>query len=349
MTLEIEHDIGLFCLGPECARPIYAKGLCEAHYAQKRKHPDRELRPLQQKLTSDQAVAFMLNRGFKPYGPFPGVTRPWPGECLAHGHKGKPRLIDVRNRNQGSCNECGIKETANKNRLDSSEAISVMKEKGYEPLEAFTDTKTPWRCRHECGDIVSPSYSNVAQGFGGCDRCGQAAKAQKQRKPKAGMTLKEVFPHVAAEAHGWDPKTSTPSSGDAREWKCSTPGCGHVWTATVNSRTANGSGCSRCAKHGIDYGAPGFFYVVTGDDYVKCGIANANRIDSRLKDHRRSQFNLQNVLARVFFEVTRDAADLERKWRDFVVESPYRVGNTKEYVLFHDDAVSFALALAACK
>jgi hypothetical protein len=34
------------CAGPECGRPAWAKGLCHAHYLQRRRHPETPLRPL---------------------------------------------------------------------------------------------------------------------------------------------------------------------------------------------------------------------------------------------------------------------------------------------------------------
>ena len=107
-----------------------------------------------------------------------------------------------------------------------------------------------------------------------------------------------------------------------------------------------GARCPDCADWGITMGDPGYFYVVAGDDYVKCGIANAHRIEDRLEEHSESDFALTNVLAKVFFDVTSDAKAVEDRWIEFVLESPYRVGTTREYVHFHDEAVSFALALA---
>jgi hypothetical protein len=50
-------------------------------------------------------------------------------------------------------------------------------------------------------------------------------------------------PNLALEAFGWDPKTVTRSSNKKREWKCK---FGHIWTASLNSRTNMQSGCPVC-------------------------------------------------------------------------------------------------------
>ena len=43
---------GSLCIGPDCARPAVARGLCRAHYHQRERHPSRPLRPLRAKLPS---------------------------------------------------------------------------------------------------------------------------------------------------------------------------------------------------------------------------------------------------------------------------------------------------------
>ena len=119
----------------------------------------------------------------------------------------------------------------------------------------------------------------------------------------------------------------------------------HIYEQQVAHRTLQGTGCPSCADYGIDYQIPGYFYVVASEEIVKCGIANDHRIDARLEDHRK-EFGLDQVLAKVYFDVTQDAKDVEDKWCEFVLASPYRIDNRREFVSYHDEAVSFALALA---
>jgi len=60
--------------------------------------------------------------------------------------------------------------------------------------------------------------------------------------------LSETHPEIAAQAFGWDPATVTSGSGRKLEWQCSE---GHVWSATVGSRTNLKSGCSVCENRTI--------------------------------------------------------------------------------------------------
>jgi len=60
--------------------------------------------------------------------------------------------------------------------------------------------------------------------------------------------LQARYPEIAAEAHGWDPTTIMPGSSQKRDWKCTE---GHIYSATVNNRTNNKSGCPVCAGNQI--------------------------------------------------------------------------------------------------
>ncbi len=57
-------------------------------------------------------------------------------------------------------------------RLPHEVAAQVMRDAGYEPLEPYVRSNAPWKCRHEqCGNIVTPSYSTIKSGDGGCKTC----------------------------------------------------------------------------------------------------------------------------------------------------------------------------------
>jgi hypothetical protein len=60
--------------------------------------------------------------------------------------------------------------------------------------------------------------------------------------------LSVTHPEIAAQAFGWDPSTITPGSGRKMEWQCRK---GHIWSATVGSRTNKKSGCSVCENRTI--------------------------------------------------------------------------------------------------
>jgi len=56
--------------------------------------------------------------------------------------------------------------------------------------------------------------------------------------------LATKFPEIANEADGWNPSTVTAGSTKKLPWKCSK---GHIWSATVSSRTGDSTGCPVCA------------------------------------------------------------------------------------------------------
>ena len=63
--------------------------------------------------------------------------------------------------------------------------------------------------------------------------------------------LATTRPHLAAEAHGWDPTKVSRGSGLKLEWKCK---LGHLYTAAVGERV-RGSNCPFCAGQRVK---PGF-------------------------------------------------------------------------------------------
>jgi predicted GIY-YIG superfamily endonuclease len=64
------------------------------------------------------------------------------------------------------------------------------------------------------------------------------------KTPLPGKSLLELFPEIAAQAHGWNALEVTPNSHKKLEWigKCS-----HTWTARPNDRVGHSSGCPYCA------------------------------------------------------------------------------------------------------
>lgn len=71
--------------------------------------------------------------------------------------------------------------------------------------------------------------------------------SDKKRSPKApvsGRSLADLFPEIAAQAHGWDPATVSAGSMFKGSWICEK---GHTWEAVVNARTGQKQGCPFCA------------------------------------------------------------------------------------------------------
>jgi uncharacterized Zn-finger protein len=65
----------------------------------------------------------------------------------------------------------------------------------------------------------------------------------EERAIATGNTLADVFPELAAQAHGWDPAKVPALSDTPREWICE---LGHVWKTTPHSRGGGRAGCPYC-------------------------------------------------------------------------------------------------------
>ena len=62
--------------------------------------------------------------------------------------------------------------------------------------------------------------------------------------------LATTHPHIAAQAHNWDPTTLTAGSDEEVEWWCEK---GHSWPAAVKTRT-HGNGCGVCRGLRVEVG-----------------------------------------------------------------------------------------------
>ena len=97
--------------------------------------------------------------------------------------------------------------------------------------------------------------------------------------------LQTLNPEIAAQAHGWDPKTQTAGSGIKVLWKCSE---GHTWKAAIYSRTGgNEVGCPSCSASGYDPNKKGYLYFLIHPHWDMCQIGITNDPDRRLSKHKK--------------------------------------------------------------
>ena len=147
-------------------------------------------------------VAEWTGNTFVPSVPYPGKDKPWPGVCMKCGFNVKPHYNNLQ-KGWGHCGYCAG------NRIDDAVAVGTMMAAGATPLEPPPGSnKKPWKCQCDtCGAVVTPCYNSVQQGRGACNGCRNAKIAVTLATPKAGKSLADTHPDVAAEAHGWDPST----------------------------------------------------------------------------------------------------------------------------------------------
>ncbi len=97
-----------------------------------------------------------------------------------------------------------------------------------------------WKCKKNHIWEVSPESRFSKKSVSGCPYC-------SNNKILIGFNdLKTLFPEIANEAHGWDPKEVIPGSNKKLEWICK---LGHLWTTSPDQRTGRAkSGCPFCSN-----------------------------------------------------------------------------------------------------
>jgi hypothetical protein len=113
---------------------------------------------------AEAAAAAMRAASLEPLMAYPGRNAPWPCRCLRCGRTVSPRYGAVK---AGTgcryCNDTAIKPDA---------AAAIMRNAQLEPLEPYPGSLAKWRCRClKCNKIVTPCYSTIQRGSGGCRWC----------------------------------------------------------------------------------------------------------------------------------------------------------------------------------
>jgi len=118
-----------------------------------------------------QAFAEMRDAGHEPLEAFKTTHTPWRTIHLECGEERRPRLGDIRKGGSG-CYPCSRKSDRwkHKNTITEEEATAYVRERGFEPIGEYKNTQTPWKMRHSCGAIVTPSLTNLRGGTG-CKAC----------------------------------------------------------------------------------------------------------------------------------------------------------------------------------
>jgi hypothetical protein len=118
--------------------------------------------------TIDEKTAKELfeKNGLEPLEDFPGTSMRWKSRHQSCGRTVFPRYSSIQQGSSG-CIFCS------KKRVAEEDANQLFAERGLKPIENFVNTQTPWRSIHiKCGREVSPTYTSVKQGSGGCGYCG---------------------------------------------------------------------------------------------------------------------------------------------------------------------------------
>lgn len=173
-----------------------------------------------------EAATLMREAGFDPLGPYPGANRGWLSRCLKCGLEVRPHYSSVKNGT--GCAICAGKQ------VDPASARQIMKDSNLEPLVDFPGTKNPWPCKClQCGRDVSPKYTDIRNGDGGCKWCGG-----RYVDPKFAFDLFESLGVTPLEPYL---NSSTP-------WLCKCKRCNREISPKYNSVQQGSDPCPYCAK-----------------------------------------------------------------------------------------------------
>ena len=116
---------------------------------------------------------------------------------------------------------------------------------GWDPksITSGSGKKIEWKCKLGHVWLTTPSHRARGQG---CPYC-------SGRKLLQGFNdLKTLFPEIASDADGWDPKLVIVGSSQKVNWICK---LGHKWNVAIEYRTRGGkSGCPVCAGKAVHSG-----------------------------------------------------------------------------------------------
>ena len=190
-----------------------------------------------QKLDPKVAEAVMLKAGLEPLEPYRNNRHKWKSRCLKCERIVTPRYESIKQGHSG-CIYCSG------NKVDSKDAEAIMLNAGLKPLEPFKSATAKWRCLHiACGEIVSPQYSQIQGGQGGCLKCGRKRTVEAQRIPKA----KAVAVMLGASLRPLEEFNEA-----KKPWKCECLKCGKTVSPTYSAIRNGQGGCKYCARKFVD-------------------------------------------------------------------------------------------------
>lgn len=267
-------------------------------------------------VTADRAEAVMLAAGWQPLAPYSGLLEPWPCACTTCGHRGTPNYTTTK-QGKSRCTRCATRERGDRARAQfEPTALQTMQDVDLEPLEPYPGANNPWRSKCLlCGDLVSPSCSNVAVGIRGCWTCSQP------KRIAAMLAAKAPAAEARLRAAGYIPLEPYP--GMAGPWLCQCR-CGRetaVWTSVIGTGSR---GCRACSEGGFKPLSPGATYLLIHEELgaVKVGITGEGT--DRLRSFQRQGWQ---VVHSERFEVGYDAMSVERAildwWRNELGLPPY--------------------------
>ena len=259
------------------------------------------LRSIQSRRLTDEVArsrAAEFDPDFIPTSPYPGNNGSiWLGACNKCRKTVGPTYAHLQ-QGGAACAFCaGAK-------VDADAAFARYLEAGGTPETPYPGKNhVPWpgtcnKCRKE----IAPTWANIRKrGRGACNYCAKKASGVS-RKLDAESTVEFV------QSLGFEPQEEFPGLV-TEPWLLVHTECGKQMRKTYNY-LQQGHGCPECSTYFFSLDAPGFFYVVASNTWIKPGITNVPK--RRLVEHRMQ--GLSELVYMIEFPSGREALDLERRW-----------------------------------
>jgi len=181
------------------------------------------------KVDTEDAIKLMKRMGFIPQVPYPGGNKPWKSKCEACNRISSPNYSAVK---IGS----GCKYCAG-NAVVPSEAVRIMRSRGFVTLEPYPGGLNKWRvrCKKCRNEFETYFYSTNAET--GCKFCAGVAVDMKV----VNLKMKELQ---------LQPLVKFP--GATKGWKSKCLVCQRIVTPDWSHIKYRNSGCAYCSKKRVD-------------------------------------------------------------------------------------------------
>ena len=182
------------------------------------------------------AIEVMRNVGYEPLEPYVNSSHKWKCRCLICNRNTTPTYDEAR---VGSrCKYCAKKA------VTPEDAVLLMRNGGFEPMEEYPGSMEPWMCRHlQCSEIRFPRYAHVQQGRRACKTCSSQFVAETLR----------MDPDIAvAVMRSADLEPIEPYPGASNKpWRCIHKTCGQEVKPRYASIQQGQSGCKSCIHRAL--------------------------------------------------------------------------------------------------
>ena len=179
------------------------------------------------KLSDKVARDFFLQRGLKPLLKYKSSATPWKSIHISCGKEVSPTYASIQQGGIG-CAHC-----AGNIKISDTEAREFFESKELIPIEKYPGAGSPWESIHtRCGKKVTPRYSDVKKGGGGCGFCG-------------GSKVDIADAPILMRDNGFEPLVPYP--GADSKWKCKHINCGNVVYPRYTNVKRGEGGCLHCA------------------------------------------------------------------------------------------------------